>query len=368
MSVTLRKRPNKDGTTSLRLDIYKDGKRYPPVTLEHLKLSKGNTIIERERNKEKIRLAEEICHQRRIELEANNYNIETDIGKRTIILDWMDSYIKDYTKSDIRNIEGARNRFRNFLEGKKMTSLTFGNLTPLLIEEFIGYLETKSIGEGAKSYYGRFRKMINNAYKSRILKENILDFVSKSPKGEAIEKDTLTTEELQILLNTPFNNKYKDIKNAFLLASMTGLRWGDVEDLKWEHINIEKNQLKKIQKKNGKLVTIHINDTVYGLIGKDKPANVKLPVFTLSSHKSVTVAIKKWIKEAGVDLKITFHNARHSFGTNLASNDVDAYKITRMMGHSNMAQANRYIKIANDLKEKVTNSLNLDLSNFNDKK
>jgi site-specific recombinase XerD len=57
----------------------------------------------------------------------------------------------------------------------------------------------------------------------------------------------------------------------------------------------------------------------------------------------VTIAIKKWIKEAGLSLKITFHNARHSFGTNLSSNDVDAYKITKMMGKSNMAQANRYI-------------------------
>jgi len=367
MSVTLRPRKNKDGTTSLRMDIYINGV-HKIETLRHLKLSKGNTIDERTKNKEKLKIAKEICHQRMIELEANNYNLETDTGKRTIILDWMDSYIENYDKKDIRNIEGAKNRFKAFLENKKLSSLTFGNLTPLLIEEFISYLESKSEGEGAKSYYGRFRKMINNAYKSRILKENILDFVSKSPKGEAIEKDTLTTEELQILLNTPFKNKYKDIKNAFLLASMTGLRWGDVEDLKWEHINIEKNQLKKIQNKNGKLVTIHINDTVYGLIGKDKPANGNLPVFTLSSHKSVTIAIKKWIKEAGLSLKITFHNARHSFGTNLAANEVDGYTITRMMGHSNMAQANRYIKIANERKEKVTNSLNLDLSNFNDKK
>jgi integrase/recombinase XerD len=366
MSVTLRKRKNADGSYSLRLDIYKDGV-HTIETLKNLKLSKGNTIDERARNKENLKLAEEICHQRRIELEANNYNLETDTGKRTIILDWMDSYIKDYDKSDIRNIEGARNRFKTFLEGKKLSRLTFGNLTPLLIEEFISYLESKSIGEGAKSYYGRFRKMINNAYKSRILKENILDFVSKSPKGEALEKDTLTSEELQILLNTPINNKNKQIKTAFLLATMTGLRWGDVEDLKWEHINIDKNQIKKIQKKNGKLVTIHINDTVYGLIGKNKPSNGKLPVFTLPTHKSVTVAIKKWVKASGVELKITFHNARHTFGTNLAANEVEGYTITRMMGHSNMAQANRYIKIANERKEKVTNSLNLDLSSYNEK-
>lgn len=39
MSITLRKRKNKDGTTSLRLDIYTDGK-HKIETLKHLQLNK----------------------------------------------------------------------------------------------------------------------------------------------------------------------------------------------------------------------------------------------------------------------------------------------------------------------------------------
>ena len=39
MSVVLRKRKNADGSTTLRLDIYKDGQR-TVETLKHLKLSK----------------------------------------------------------------------------------------------------------------------------------------------------------------------------------------------------------------------------------------------------------------------------------------------------------------------------------------
>ena len=108
MSVILRKRKNADGTFSLRLDICKNGARRIE-TLKYLKLSKGNTIEERARNKENLKLADEICHLRRIELEANNYNLETDNGKKTIVLDWIDSYIKKYNKSDIRNIIWIRN-------------------------------------------------------------------------------------------------------------------------------------------------------------------------------------------------------------------------------------------------------------------
>ena len=43
MSVTLRPRKNKNGTTSLRIDIYVDGK-HTIETLENLKLSKGNSV------------------------------------------------------------------------------------------------------------------------------------------------------------------------------------------------------------------------------------------------------------------------------------------------------------------------------------
>lgn len=84
MSVTLRKRKNGDGTTSLRLDIYQNGQR-TIETLKHLKLAKPSNLLDREQNKKRMQQAEEIAVARAAELEANNYNMVTDAGKRTII-------------------------------------------------------------------------------------------------------------------------------------------------------------------------------------------------------------------------------------------------------------------------------------------
>lgn len=360
MSVTLRKRKNADGSYSLRLDIYKNGK-HTIETLKHLKLSKGNTIDERAKNRDNIKLAEEICHQRGIELEANNYNLETDTGKRTIVLEWMDKYIEKYNKNDIRNIEGAKNRFKSFLEGRKLARLTFGGLTPLLIEEFVSYLETKSTGEGAKSYYARFKKMIIYAYKSKIIKENVLDFVDKTPKGKAKEKDTLTIEELELCLKTPIANL--EIRNAFIFACLTGLRFGDIKDLKWSNIDLKNKRLKKTQLKTQTEVFVNLNSTAIAIIGVEPDNNEQL-IFTLPSHNAVNKTIKKWIVRAGIQKHITFHNARHSFGTNLANNNYDVLSISQIMGHANMNQANRYVKMSKARKENATDSLNLDLSNI----
>ena len=69
MSVKLRKRKNADGTTSLRLDIYKDGRR-TIETLKHLQLDKPSNLADRENNKEKIQQAEAISVKRAAELEA----------------------------------------------------------------------------------------------------------------------------------------------------------------------------------------------------------------------------------------------------------------------------------------------------------
>lgn len=53
MSVKLRKRKNSDATTSLRLDIFHNGER-KIETLKHLQLSKASTLLDRERNKQKL--------------------------------------------------------------------------------------------------------------------------------------------------------------------------------------------------------------------------------------------------------------------------------------------------------------------------
>ena len=189
MSVTLRKRKNADGSTSLRLDIFHNGQR-TIETLKHLKLAKPSNVNDREGNKDLLKKAEAVRLARTVALEENNYNMDSEAGKKTIITKWMQAYVDGYTKKDKRNMEGVLNRFIKFLAETNKTGLTFGNITALLIEDFIDYLEAKSTGEGASSYFTRFKKMIKHAYRRRLLKDNVLDFVERKVKGKAKKKDT----------------------------------------------------------------------------------------------------------------------------------------------------------------------------------
>jgi integrase len=358
MSVTLRKRKNADGTTTIRLDIYKNGQR-SIETLKHLKLAKPSSLIDREANKKLLQQAEAIVVTRAAELEANNYSMVSDAGKNTLVVEWMQSFVNGYTKKDKRNMQGALIRFDDFLKSEKIkkVGLTFRELTALIIEDFIDYLESNSTGEGAASYYNRFKKMVKQAYRKRLLKENILDFVERKVKGKAKKKDTLTLAELNILSNTPTESG--EVKKAFLFCCVTGLRWCDVKVLKFINIDFENMQMNLSQSKTGESLSMPLNTTALKLIGEVK--NNRENVFELPTANGANKTLKAWVKRAKINKIITWHNARHSFGTNLIFNDVDVLTASKLLGHTTMKHTQRYVKASDEMKQTATDKINFEL-------
>jgi integrase/recombinase XerD len=356
MSVTLRKRKNADGTTSLRLDIYHNGQR-TIETLKNLKLAKPSNPKDREDNKAIMQQADAIRLSRAAELEANSYNMVTDAGKKTIITVWMQTYVDSYTKKDKRNMQGVLNRFTDFLIEVKSTGLTFGNLTPLLIEDFIDYLENKSTGEGAASYYNRFKKMIKHAYRRKFMTDNVLDLVERKVRGKAKKKDTLTLAELKLLSATPTESS--EVRKAFLFSCVTGLRWCDVKVLTWQSVNINSRQMNITQSKTNEDLATPLNDTAIKLLGNTGLSAEK--IFNLPTANGANKTLKAWVKRAGISKAITWHNGRHSFGTNLIYNEVDVLTASKLLGHTSMEQTQRYVKAAAEMKQNATDKINIDL-------
>lgn len=359
MSVILRKRKNGNGTTTLMLDIYNDGKR-TYERLSHLQLAKPSNKVDTENNKELVKQAEAIRLSRLVDLEGKNYNMDNEAAKKTIITVWMQSYVDTYNKKDKRNMQGVLNRFSDFLKIEKKEGLTFGNLTPLLIEDFIDYLQDKSIGEGAKSYYSRFKKMLKYAYRKRFMEKNIIDLVEKTAKGKADKKDTLTLDELKTLAATPTESK--EVKRAALFSCVTGLAWVDIKGLIWNKIKLDSSMMEIVRAKQEAYnvkVSIPLNTTAITLLGEaGKPLDY---VFNLPTANGANKTLKAWVKRAGIVKKITYHNLRHSYGTNLILNDVDVVTASKLLGHQSLAQTNRYVDSAAELKQKATDKINIEL-------
>lgn len=355
MSVILRKRKNSDGTTSLLLDIYHKGKRSYEF-LKELKLGKAANPVDRQNNKSNLELAEKIAVKRAQELSASDYAMVTDAGKKTVITQWMQTYVDSYKKRDKRNMQGALNRFINFLIEDKKQGLTFGRLTELVVSDFQDFLRQHSIGEGASSYFSRFKKMIKQAYRQKLLLTNPATEV-KTIQGNAKKKDALTLAEIQLLANTPTESS--EVKTAFLFCCLTGLRWIDVSGLKWKNINAKDKYMTVQQSKTEKEVLINLNESAMKLLGKSR--EVGSNVFNLPTANGANKTLKAWVKRAGIQKKISFHCARHSFGTNLIFHGADVTTASNLLGHSTLKHTARYVRAANELKERATDSLNIKL-------
>lgn len=355
MSVTLRKRVNSDGSTSLLLDIYHNGERKYEF-LKELKLCKPANPGDRQSNKDKLDQAKRIETKRAQELSASDYSMVTDTGKKTIVTQWMQSYVDSYKKKDKRNMQGALNRFIKFLIEDKKQGLTFGRLNELIVSDFQDFLRQHSTGEGASSYFNRFKKMVKQAYRQKLLLINPAIEV-KTILGNSKKKDTLSMEEIQLLANTPTESG--GVRKAFLFSCVTGLRWVDVSSLKWKNINLKERTLNVHQTKTTKNVMINLNETAVQLLGEPGPAGSL--VFDLPTANGANKTLKAWVKRAEIQKSITWHNARHSFGTNLIFHGADVTTASNLLGHSTLKHTQRYVTAAKELKEKATDRLNIKL-------
>ena len=144
-----------------------------------------------------------------------------------------------------------------------------------------------------------------------------------------------------------------------MFTCVTGLRWCDIKPLKWQSIDFKNRVVSIEQSKTEEPVTVPLNDAAIKLLGSaGKPSEL---VFHLPSANGANKTVKAWVKRAGIDKKITWHNGRHSFGTNLIFADVDILTTSKLLGHKSLKHTQRYVDAAKERKESATHKINFEL-------
>jgi integrase/recombinase XerD len=357
MSVKLRK---KKGTKkdSLYLDIYdSSGRHYEFLKDLYLEHPKNQKI--KERNKEILLIAEEIRAKRELELIGTEYNYIPKFKKNINFLTYWQNFLNNYNNKDKRLVKCSFDKFNAFLDKKKFKGFISGNqITEELCREFKHYLDNILHGESPYNYFQKFKRVIRQAFREKILNNNPTEFVT-NVKTVGLKKDILSIKEIQILANTDIINK--DIRNAFFFCLNTGLRFCDVYQVKWR--NISDNQIKIIQSKTknsskNSFLVVDLNRTAQKLIGNRKEPDDL--VFNLPVYNSCRKALSRWVKRASIQKHITWHCARHSFGSNLLNKNVvgtDIYTTKELLGQSTIQQTMVYVRALDEEKKKAVNKL-----------
>lgn len=357
-NVVLRERELANGNISLFLDTYKDGAH----TYEFLKLYivKARTPLERQTNKETRELAEQIRTERERELNHTQHGMVSPAKKKVSFFAFADNYTSNYQKKDIRMVQGAIKRFRDFLTEEQpklnQNTLRTNQITSLMMTDFVQYLEGRSTGEGAHGYYQRFKKVLRRAVAEGLINRMPTEGVS-CKTAEGLRKDILTNEEIARIAQTDCQND--EIKRAFLFSCTTGLRFCDVNELKYRDIDFGSEQMTIDQQKTGRPVTVDLNRTALKLIGEQ--GDPEDNVFSLPSHTACNKTLKALVKRAGITKHITWHCARHSLAVNLLTltgdNKPDIKTVSATLGHASLKHTEKYTRVVDELKKKAINSL-----------
>lgn len=374
----LKKKLLSDGNYSLYLDYYL-GRVKDPYTgeskvqrkREFLKLtiySDPRTPIERQQNKETLQLAQKIRFEREQKLlestEGYRLKRERDIN----FIDYFQSYIDIYTKKDLRMMQIALQRFKDFLKdtpeyNRFMLSIKPEQLNKDMIIAYTEYLQSRSVGEGAKSIYQRFKKVINYAIEHEIMAKNPCTGVSIKVDEQVLRKEVLSLEEEQALINTHYENENPNIRRAFIMCLYCGLRFCDVKDLTFKNVDysnrllkFEQNKTRGHSKSSG--VIIPLNGGLLSLIGEPPTDGTGDElIFPLPSYEMCLKALKRWVKRAGIQKHISWHCARHSFAVNILNNGANIKTVASLLGHSGLKHTEKYTRAVDELKQQAINSL-----------
>ncbi|MEZ0538948.1 tyrosine-type recombinase/integrase [Fibrella arboris] len=363
MKVTIREKALADGRKSLYLDFY------PPIPhpqtgkdtrREYLNLyvfDKPRTPLDRTHNKETLELAENTRAKRQIDAQNGQYGFLVKRPVKTDFVEYFTEQVEAYSGRSKGAKWGYRKTARLLTDYCNNKPLRPKEVTRQFCEGFRGHLETlPEISHNTAALYFTYFKTI--------LKRAVVDgFLDAEPQVKPIKeqdahREFLTMEELIRLSET--GTQRPDLKQGALFSALTGLRFSDVAALTWQQIHktAEGYSIRLRIQKTQRSETIPISDEARALLGEEGVAADRIfPRLNYTVY--LNNLLKMWVKEAGIDRKITFHCFRHTFATLQLLAGTDIYTVSKLLSHKNLSTTQIYAKVVDQTKRDAVNRLSL---------
>lgn len=162
----------------------------------------------------------------------------------------------------------------------------------------------------------------------------------------------LTEQDIELIEQYEPESYYEGyVKCATLISCYTGCRHSDAMKVTME--NIQGDTFSYVpEKTNAITVSIPVHRNLRKYIGKYDYKDIPLPTYNNTLKricKNCGIVEKVKVHKGGQDLVgqkwefVGSHTSRRSFATNLYLHHCDIFTISKLMGHSNVAQTEKYI-------------------------
>jgi site-specific recombinase XerD len=223
--------------------------------------------------------------------------------------------------------------------------------------EFDNFLRGKKLMQNTiHKHHKNLQRFVTISIKKKFLKSDDNPYSHFSSKKVSGTRENLTMDELKRIEELVFPSagfeQISTVRDMFLFAAYSGMRYSDVIDLTPNDIEETDEGLtvrftqKKVEHTRMVEVVLPLH-----LLFQGKPQeiirsyynNKKAFVFPTITNQVVNRHLKSIAMMVRINSPLSFHVARHTFGTLLADITANPYLIMQLMGHSDIKTSMIYI-------------------------
>jgi len=248
---------------------------------------------------------------------------------------------------------------------------TMMELTPAIIQDFELYLTTVA----SCAYNTAVKKM--KTLKTITIYALKRGYLLQDPFRDhhfhltPVDRGFLTDEEILKIANKELTiPRLELVRDLFLFSCFTGLAYIDVANLRREHLVTMngKTWIMTRRKKTSVESNILLLDIPKAIIEKYSPSTTSKDgkLFPILSNQKMNAYLKEIADVCGLQKRLTFHLARHTFATMSLSKGVPMESVSKMLGHTNIKTTQIYARITSKKIEHDMEQLAGKLDKFNE--
>ena len=252
-----------------------------------------------------------------------------------------------------RNHTYSDKMLRDWIESKGRKDMPIHAVTDGMFEEFRFYLKKRFTAKTVNRDLCWLSRLMYRAVSKRIIRYNPFE----GAIYEKVERKIRFLEKSDVakLMALKVNDREAEqARQMFLFSCFTGLAIADMERLKFSHIQTAADGRRYIRKERQKtevesIVPLHpIAEAILSRCQEEQTVKEKgdCLIFPYScSRSTMNNKLSTVGKACGIRQRLSFHMARHTFGTLSLSAGIPIESIAKMMGHASISSTQIYAQV-----------------------
>ena len=271
---------------------------------------------------------------------------------------------KSRAEGTYQNLLYSDKLLTEFVKDKGMTDIVIATIPEDLFEEYRFYLKKRGLATATMNrYLCWLSRLMYRAVSQRLIRCNPFE----NAKYEKEEKKIrfLQKSDVMKLMAMRMNDREAELAQLmFVFSCFTGMAIADMENLEYRHIQTAADGQRYIRKERQKtkvefVVPLHpIAEAIISHCRNEQERNEehltvkeKGDSLVFQPHCSRSVMGKNLSivgKAYGIRERLSYHMARHTFGTMSLSAGIPIESIAKMMGHASISSTQIYAQVTDN--------------------